>query len=155
MTQEREEKYTSEQLRAVMEQLSADQIRYVVARQEFSTDKEAAEAIGMSPQTIYRWPEIVKDAVRLMAIDGLVTAQVIRKRNLAKAMLVKVGGLDSDDERIRQGTSTEIIEWEMGKAGQPIDVTSGGERLIVEYVNDWRSHHSTGATPGTTGGDAE
>ena len=60
--QEREEKYTSEQLTAVLEQLSVDQIRFIVARQEFATDKEAADAVGISAQTVYRWPAIVKEA---------------------------------------------------------------------------------------------
>ena len=129
--QEREEKYTSEALENILAQLSTDQIRFVVARQEFSTDKEAAEAIGVSPQTVYRWPDTVKDAVRLMATDGLVTAQIVRKRALAKAMLVKVGGLDLRDDRLRQAVATEIIEWEMGRAMQRQEV-SGPDRGPLE-----------------------
>lgn len=109
---------TSEQLEAILARLSTDQIRYVVARQEFATDKEAAEEIGISPRTVYSWGNDVREAVRMMALDGLVTAQHIRRRNLAKAMLIKVKGLDSDDDVLRQKVATEIIEWEMGKAKQ-------------------------------------
>lgn len=116
----------SEQLESALAQLSTEQIRFVVARQEYVTDKEAAEAIDIKPDTVYHWPPVVKDAVRLMAQDGLVVAQHVRRQALAKAMLVKVGGLDSDDEKIRQGASTEIIEWEMGKAAQPITGKDGG-----------------------------
>lgn len=125
------EKSISDQLSAVLDQLSTDQIRFVVARQEFSTDKEAAEAIGVKPDTVYRWPDAVKEAVRLMAHDGLVTAQIVRKRALAKAMLVKVGGLDLNDDRLRQSVATEIIEWEMGKATQRQEV-SGPEGGPIE-----------------------
>ena len=125
--QEKAEKYTSEQLRDVLEQLSVDQIRFIVARQEFATDKEAAEAVDIAPQTVYRWPAIVKEASRLMAVDGLVTAQHLRKRHVAKAMLVKTGGLDSDSEGIRQRVATEIIEGEMGKAAQTIKSEHSGE----------------------------
>lgn len=120
-TQEKEKKYTSEQLADILAQLSIDQIRFVVARQECTTDKEAAEAIGLSPQTIYKWPDIVRDAVRLMALDGASVALEIRRRSLAKAMMVKAAGLDTNDERLRQGVATEFIEWELGKASQPVD----------------------------------
>jgi len=133
--QEKQEKYISEQLQNILTQLSTDQIRFVVARQEFSTDKEAAEAIGISAQTVYRWPDAVKEAVRLMSVDGLVTAQVVRKRALAKAMLVKVDGLDSDDERLRQNVATEVIEWEMGKATQTTELKGEITERIV--IVDW------------------
>ena len=125
--QEREEKYTSEQLTAVLEQLSVDQIRFIVARLEFATDKEAADAVGISAQTVYRWPAIVKEAARMMAVDGLVTAQHLRKRHVAKAMLIKTGGLDSTSEGIRQRVATEIIEGEMGKAAQTVKTELSGE----------------------------
>lgn len=127
------EKSTSEQLEEVLTQLSTDQIRFVIARQDVSTDKEAAEGIGIKPNTVYNWPAVVKEAVQLVAADGLVVAQHIRSRNVAKAMQVKVTGLDSDDERVRQGVATEVIEWEMGKATQHQEITgAGGEPIIFQ-----------------------
>lgn len=89
----------------------------------------------MSESAVYRWPDAVKRAVKLMAGDGLVTALHLRRRVLAKAMLVKVRGLDTDDERLRQQTATEIIEWELGKATQPNKNEESGE-LIVRVVRD-------------------
>ena len=127
------QKSIQERLSAALSQLSTDQIRFVVARQEFSTDKEAAENIGIKPDTVYRWPEVVKEAVQLMAQDGLVTAIHLRKRNLAKAMLVKVGGLDSRDDKIAQGVATEIIEWEMGKAAQSVEIN-------IDSIRDELAH---------------
>jgi len=127
------EKQYSEELDSLLAQLSTDQIRYVIARQDFATDKEAAESVGIKPKTVYSWPPIVKEAVRLMAYDGLTTARHIRRRNLAKAMQVKVGGLDSDKEGIQQRVATEIIEWEMGKAEQP---TSGTIQLVGNVSPD-------------------
>jgi hypothetical protein len=129
-----QEKYTSSELEQVLDTLSTEQIRFVVARQEFSTDKEAAEAIGIKPNTVYQWKNkgaLVDDAVRLMALDGVVVASRVRRRNLAKAMMVKVAGLDSKDERMRQSTATEIIEWEMGKATQKQELT-GAEGKPIE-----------------------
>jgi len=61
-------------------------------------------------------------------------AQHIRRRALAKAMLVKAGGLDSIREGIQQRVATEIIEWEMGKAEQltKTDITTGGDKIIFQ-----------------------
>jgi len=139
----------SEELRSILEQLSTDQIRFVVARQEHSTDKDAALAVGIRPDTVYHWPDLVKDAVRLMAHDGIVVASTLRRRNLAKAMLVKVSGLDSSDEKLRQSVSTEIIEWEMGKAMQPTDFGDG--QLTIKVVYD---EHDEGGGAGDSSPDA-
>ena len=128
---------SGDELESVLEQLTTDQIRFVVARQECATDREAARMIKVSESTVYRWPDVVKRAVTLMAQDGLKTAMYIRRKSLAKAMLVKVKGLDSNDERIRQGAATEIIEWETGKANQPITGKDGGPvTMRVVYGDD-------------------
>jgi len=122
-----QEKSTSEQLSVVLRQLSSDQIRFVLARQEYATDKEAAEAVGIKPNTVYQWKcrysVPIDEAVRLITYDGLTVATELRRRNLAKAVAVKVAGLDSENERMRQGVATEIIEWEMGRATQKIAPT--------------------------------
>lgn len=136
--QANQEKPSSDQLEQVLARLTTDQIRFVVARQQFSTDKEAAEEIGIKPDTVYQWKHKglpIDDAVRFMALDGMITALHIRKRNLAKAMAVKVAGLDSEDERLRQGVATEVIEWELGKATQGIDQTSETTITIINKGN--------------------
>ena len=132
----------------MLAQLTPDQIRFVVARQEYSTDREAAEETELKPNTISYWKAKgapLDEAVRLMALDGLVTALHVRKRSLAKAMLVKVAALDSDNEVTRQKASTEIIEWEMGRAvqrsehtgpeGGPIE-TKTAVRVDVSELSD-------------------
>ncbi len=136
------EKSIPDTLETVLAQLSTDQIRFVVARHEYATDKEAALAVGMKPDTVYHWPEIVREAVRLMAMDGMVTALHLRRRNLAKAMLVKVAGLDSDDERIQQGCATEIIEGEIGKAPQKTVISgpNGGPVAVTEVPFDFDTY---------------
>ena len=125
------ENYTSKELEAILQELSIEQIRFVVARQEFATDKEAAGYIGIKPETVYRWGPEVKKAVKLMALDGIILARHIRRKSLAKAMLVKVAGLDLDEDNIRQRVASEIIEWEMGKATQRQELTGAdGADLI-------------------------
>jgi hypothetical protein len=92
-----------------------------VERLDTQTDKEAAENLGISAETVKHWRQkpIIDDALKLAACDGAVTAIHMRRRNLAKAMAVKVALLDADDPRIRDKASTDIIEWELGKATQP------------------------------------
>lgn len=129
--QTKQEKPSFEDLEQVLALLTTDQIRFVVARQQFSTDKEAAEEIGIKPDTVYQWKHKghpIDDAVKFMAFDGVITALHIRKRHLAEAMAVKVAGLKSDDERLRQNVATEVIEWELGRATQPQehDIKRGG-----------------------------
>lgn len=136
MTQENEKegKTIAEALVGILGHLSVDQIRFVVARQDCATDKLAAEAIGFTPNTIAKWKHAgvpVALAVRLMVEDGLVVAQTIRRKALAKAMLIKTAGLDDENPRIAQSVATEIIEWEMGKATQRSELTGlDGDPLL-------------------------
>lgn len=132
MIDENQPNGTKERLSRVLSLLSTAQIRFVVARNETKSDKEAAELIGISASTVKGWEDkaLVDEAVRLMAFDGVITALELRRRNLAKAMAVKASGLDSDNEKIRQDVATEIIEWELGKASQKIDQNNSGDLTI-------------------------
>jgi len=132
-----QEKSSSYQLEKVLERLSTDQIRFVVARQEFSTDKEAAEQIGVKPNTVYTWKHKgvpIDEAVRLMAYDGIVVARTMIRRALAKAAAVKVAGLDEPDEKLRQMVASEILDRELGKPTQRQEIT-GADGGPVETHN--------------------
>lgn len=124
------EKSISDALALVLAQLSRDQLRFVVAMQEYPTKGEAAAAIGIKPDTVYHWPKVVDEALLLLRRDVAEAARAMNRRALLKAMAVKVAGLDSDDETVRQRTATELIEWQLGKATQPTDVTSNGQAVL-------------------------
>lgn len=138
--QENPQKSISKQLAKVMASLSVDQLRYVAAMQQCASKKEAAEIIGIEPNTVYKWPAVVEDAVRLTALDREGAARDIAKKNLVKAMMVKTKALDSDDEVLRQKVATEIIEWNLGKALQPIGGKDGGpiefKKTAAELTDD-------------------
>jgi hypothetical protein len=131
----------SEELSVLVAEMTPNQIRLIVAAQDYPTLKEAAEAIGVAPRTVYNWPEEVKRAIELFAQDSVSGALAIRRRYLSKAMAVKVTGLDSDDEGVRQRASTEIIEWELGKATQKQELTGRDGAPLKTYVtispDDW------------------
>ena len=106
----------------IFSQLTKDQLRFVVAMQECGSKKEAAKNIKVPVKTVYNWPPIVDEAVKLLALDVAEAARQMRKSALAKAVAVKIAGLDSADERVRQAAATEIIEAELGKARQSIEL---------------------------------
>lgn len=122
-------------LQKILSQLTKDQLRFVVALQEHPSKDAAAKAIGVKVATVYNWPsELIDEAARLMAMDVMQAALDLRQRNLIKAVGVKAAGLDSKNETVRQKTASEIIEWELGKARQDVDVTSKGESLKPEEM---------------------
>lgn len=135
------QKENQEKLKAILAQLTKDQLRFVVALQEHPSKDAAAKAIGVKVATVYNWNSaLIDEAARLMALDVIESAMELRKRNLVKAMGVKAAGLDSKNEVLRQKVSTEIIEWELGKAQERVDHTTGGEKVkgfIVISPDDW------------------
>ena len=137
------QKSTSEQLKEILSRLSVEQLRFVAIMQQCATKTEAATLLKIEPNTIYKWPSVVNDAIRLAALDREETAREIGRKFLVKAMMVKVKALDSDDEILRQRVATEIIEWNIGKAMQKTDVTNSDGSLappnavrIIPYVED-------------------
>jgi len=134
MEQTNPQKSISEELSEILKSLTIDQVRYVIARMDYPTKGEAATAIGLKPDTVYRWNGQVERAVELMALDTIESARSIRRRNLLKAVAVKVKGLDSKDEKVRQNVATELIEWEMGKAGASLDIKHSGE-IVNPYMS--------------------
>ena len=118
----------------ILPQLTKEQLRFIVALQEYPSKDAAAKAIKVKPSTVYAWPDIVDEAARLLALDAVESALELRRRNLVKAMGVKAAGLDSKNEPLRQKTASEIIEWELGKAAQAVDMTSGGKAVTLNVV---------------------
>jgi len=121
---------TNNHISDTLRQLSKDQIRFVVALQEYPTKKEAAESIGINPAVTYRWPKLVDEVAQMLALETLMAAKEMRKNALIKAMQVKIDGLECDDERIKQNVATEIIEAELGKAAQSLEVNTKHESTI-------------------------
>ena len=107
--------------------LSDTQWRYVTLRIDnpSMSKKDAAEALEMSPQTIYHWPRYVDAALEKAREDMHSAALTVRKNALLKAMRVKMALLDSIDERVRDKAATDILEWELGKANQPLTGKNG------------------------------
>lgn len=68
-------KRLTKELKLALSSLTSDQLRYVLARLECSTAQEAAEAIGIKPNTVYQWKS--RDAARIdEAIDLALTVAI-------------------------------------------------------------------------------
>jgi len=106
----------------IWKQLNRNQRRFVIAMQEYPTKAEAAQAIEVKPNTVYGWPDIVNDAIQLLSESIADAACEIIAQATAKAAMVKVVGLDSNDERIRQGVASEILDRRLGTAVQKAEV---------------------------------
>jgi len=107
---------------AAWQELNHNQRRYVIARSKFSSKAETAKALGLSPDTVYGWPDLVDEAVDLL-IDEITNVAVdILTNAVAEAAMVKVVGLDSSNERVRQDVASEILDRRLGTAVQKSEV---------------------------------
>lgn len=126
------EKSISERFGVLWDKMSRNQRRFVVAMQDCANKKEAAYAIGLEPDTVYRWPKFIDDAIILLGESVKETAAEILARNLAKAAMVKISGLDDDDARIRQSVATELLERGLGKVPSKSEISGpDGDELTI------------------------
>lgn len=115
-----------EKLRKILRGLTPQQLRFVAARPHCNSDAEAAREAGIPPSTVWRWPQKVHVAVRLMAGDGMIASYEMLRSALPKAAMRKIDGLDSGDEKVRQAAATEILDRFHGRPKQSIDATVHG-----------------------------
>ena len=113
------------------------------------TKKDAAIACQLEPNTVYKWNGVVDDVVEILLDRAADSAFDILEGQVVRAAMVKVSGLDSDDEKVRQAEATEVLDRVLGKATQKTEVSSpDGLRFVVEYVNDWRTEQKMSTASG-------
>lgn len=103
--------------------LSRNQQRFAVAMLEYPSKKQAALAIGVEPDTVYRWPPAVDIVIDVILGGAAMAAHKILEDSVVKAAMIKRGGLDSDDEKMRQVASDAIMDRVMGKPTQHQEFT--------------------------------
>lgn len=137
------ENSTSERFSELWQALNHNQRRFAVAMLESSTKAEAAEAIDIKPDTVYRWGDEVDECIDLMIGNAKDSAVGMLTSALHKAVMVKLAGMDEDDPRIRQDAASEIIDRILGKATQRLEASGpdGGpmEVQTVELTDDERA----------------
>jgi hypothetical protein len=114
---------TSAELTALLARLTHDQFRYITARLQQPDRKAAAKSLGLPYSTVTHWPAYVERAYDLIGAQQLESARHLLEHTLVKAMMVKIAGLDSGKETVRQAVATEIIEWNLGRPRQQTDLS--------------------------------
>lgn len=122
---------TSERFSRLWQSLSHNQRRFAVAMLECNTKAEAAKAIDLKPDTVYRWGDEVDEVIDLMTLSAQETAVSMLTQALHKAVMVKLAGMDEKDAKIRQDAASEIIDRVLGKAMQRSEV-SGPDGGAIE-----------------------
>lgn len=112
-------------LKAEIEQIDDDLKRaYVLERSKVNTDKAGYTNAGFSRGTFYNWSSDERDYLNNLAqrIRTEVALQIMMRFQEVglEAADVKINGLRVRNERIKQGASTEILEWLIGKPSQSL-----------------------------------
>lgn len=129
-------------LRTEIDALEPLKAQWVYARATVRSDKGAYEAIGVSRSAFYKWPASERDVLREMAqrLKADVQLRIMQMLEDAaeKAARVKVDGLTSRKELVRQGVASEILDRILGKPTQRQELTgAGGGPLQQNVVVTW------------------
>ncbi len=128
----------SERFRELWMSLSRLQRQYVAQALDYGTKAEAAEAIGLKPNTVYKWGRQVDEAVALLQMDLMEGAREGLRTAVARAAMVKIDGLDEADARLRQSVASEILDRVLGKASVRADEGEGVSEIRVIYEDEER-----------------
>ena len=127
-------------LRTELNQLKDQRLDYVMARSKVNSDAQGIRDAGISRATFYTWAQIERDRLNEIAQqlkrETALKAIMILQTATEDAARVKVDGLKSRNEHIKQDVATEILDRGIGKASDKLDVTSGGEKITVTLKSD-------------------
>lgn len=123
-------------LRTVLDGLQDKQLAYVLSRAKSVSTAEALRNAGLGKNVYYKWTEEERDHLEEVAYrlqrEQAVQAILVLQDATKQAAEVKVSGLKSRDERIKQNVATEILDRTVGKATDKLDVTTGGNTITVK-----------------------
>lgn len=111
---------------------SPEQRKWVAARLLVTSDAAAARDVHVDPTTVCRWSNKAQldAAVELLLVNVQEAAKLHLQNAGTEAARVKVDGLKSRKENIRQDVATEILDRLIGKAAQPITGPEGGALIV-------------------------
>jgi hypothetical protein len=123
--------------------ITPEQRKWVIERVRLTTDKAAAEAVGVSAVTVCRWKnkkqldwavqELLKDPQR-QALEILTQAAV----DAARAKAESIYYTDAEGNRkVRQGVASEILDRVLGQALERREHT-GRDGGPIEIIEDAR-----------------
>jgi N-methylhydantoinase B/oxoprolinase/acetone carboxylase alpha subunit len=119
-------------LRTKLDQLEDARLSYVMARSRVNSDRQGFIEAGIAKATFYTWPAEERERLNNLAQqfkrETATRALIVLQDAAEEAAKVKVSGLKSRDERVKQAAATEIIDRTIGKTEQPV---SGEVNIVV------------------------
>jgi hypothetical protein len=128
------------EINTLFDGLDSREVDYVQARANAKSDSEALRMCGFSRGWLQGHDkDDLNDRAMAFKTDNVLKAQIILDQALELAAKIKVDGLQSRNERVKQDSASEIMDRRMGKATQNVNanVDQSG-KVTIEYVNDWR-----------------
>lgn len=123
-----------------LKKLNRRRFDYVLARSRLSSVTAALDEIGLSSGWFYKFTEAERDELETLAeelhYEEAIQARMILAQAVNDAAAIKVAALQSKDRRLQQDAATEILDRVLGKALQPTDITSKGDKIVVRLAND-------------------
>jgi len=112
--------------------LHSNQRKFVIERHKYTSDKECAEAIGIKPNTVYRWPAYVGRAVEAYYDNIVWIAEKTLSDSVARAALIKAEALyDEEDKDRMDKAASEVLDRALGRATQKIEGKISSEMKVI------------------------
>ena len=129
-------------LRTELDQLKDSRLDYVIARSKARTDAEGYREAGIAKASFYSWPEEerarLNDLAQQVKRASALRAMMILQDATEEAARVKVEGLKSRKENIKQDAASEILDRMIGKPviRQEVSGREGGPIIVVNWDDE-------------------
>ena len=144
-------------------QLTDQRLDYVMARSKVNSDRKAIIESGINRNTFYSWPVEERDRLNELAQrikrEAATRALMVIQDAAEEAARVKVSGLKSRNEHVKQDSATEILDRVVGKATNKTELTGKDGGAIKQEVTlddavirKLLPELTTSRAQGTTGG---
>ena len=88
--------------------------KYIIARLKTGSMKEAAEAIGLSPTTVYCWQHekrlLIESIVARLQVEPLIAARQVLIDGAVHAATKMTEHVDSADERVSRDAAADVLD---------------------------------------------
>jgi hypothetical protein len=128
---------SSKRFQEIWQKMNHNMRRYAVARLEYSQKKEAAVSVGITAETVYRWPDFVEEAVAYLLLEARNSAMDILESGVVRAAMLKLEGMEVDDDDLQQKIASEVLDRVLGRATQRTELTGAdGDGLNIHVTLD-------------------
>ena len=121
-------------LRTILDQLEDAKLDYVYERSKTKSDAQAIREADIPRSTFYKWKdrEKLNELAQELKRRRKMLAELIIEEAAELAARVKVEGLESRKEHIKQDAASEILDRTIGKPSQQLEHTGkDGQEIII------------------------